>query len=73
MTDTPDPVECQRKADSLLREAAQTANLAERSWLIDQAAHWHFRAAAPLRDPATDIPISLEDEGPGDEFRHDGG
>lgn len=74
MFDTPDPIECQRKAESLLREAAQTANLAERSRLIDQATHWHFRAPGPHHDAETDIPsISADDEGPADELPHDGG
>jgi hypothetical protein len=73
MTDTPDPAECQRKAEALLREAAQTVNLAERSRLIDQAVYWHLRGAAPRRDATTHIPISLGGEDRGDGPRDDGG
>jgi hypothetical protein len=72
MTDVPDPAECQLKAEALLREAAQTENLAERSRLIDHAAHWHFRAAAPARGVPTGTPAYLEDEGPGEDVPQDG-
>lgn len=33
-----------RKAEELLKWAATTANMAERSKLIDQAVYWHNRA-----------------------------
>jgi hypothetical protein len=33
-----------RRAEALLRKAAETANMRERSELIDQAMHWHMLA-----------------------------
>ena len=34
-----------RKADDLLRQAAETSNMKERSRLIDEAMHWHLLAS----------------------------
>ena len=36
---------CMRKADDLLRQAAETSNMKERSRLIDEAMHWHLLAS----------------------------
>ena len=36
---------CRRKADDLLRQAAETSNMKERSRLIDEAMHWHLLAS----------------------------
>jgi hypothetical protein len=39
-----------RKADELLQKAALTADAAERSALVEQAAHWHNLALACNHD-----------------------
>jgi hypothetical protein len=36
---------CIRKADDLLRQAAETPNMKERGRLIDEAMHWHLLAS----------------------------
>lgn len=36
--------DCRRRADALLTEATQTANLKRRSELLGEAAHWHKMA-----------------------------
>jgi hypothetical protein len=33
-----------RRAEALLRQAAETANMKERGRLIDEAMHWHMLA-----------------------------
>lgn len=40
-----------RKAEALLRQASQTANMKERGRLIDEAMHWH-NLALDARDHA---------------------
>jgi hypothetical protein len=39
-----------RKADELLRQAAQTTDSAERGSLVEQAAHWHSLALEANRN-----------------------
>lgn len=49
------------KADLLLRQAAVTSNMKERSQLIDEAMHWHKLASNALAHP--DKGFADNDEG----------
>jgi hypothetical protein len=42
---------CMRKADELLRRAAETSNMKERGRLIDEAMHWHLLASEGRGQP----------------------
>lgn len=48
-----DPEIYRRKAEVLLREAAQTTNMLERGRLIDEAMYWHNLALEATGHPAT--------------------
>jgi len=54
-----------RRAEALLRKAAETANMKERGQLIDEAMHWHM-LAVEARDPRnrhSDLNDNLGDDG----------
>jgi hypothetical protein len=53
-----------RRAEVLLRKAAEAANMKERSRLIDEAMHWHMLAmeARNPRDRASDLNDNDEDQ-----------
>ena len=58
-----------RKADELLRRAIATKNVAERSRLINEAAHWHMKSlgVSDAENPAPDgtiIPFSDDPQNP---------
>lgn len=51
-----------RRAESLLRQAAETDDMAARGRLIDEAIHWHNQALAAAGHAATAVNDDVESE-----------
>lgn len=68
-----DPDVYRRKAEVLLREAAQTSNMKERGRLIDEAMHWHNLALEATGHPSERLSDRFADNDDDDDLEATGG